>query len=183
MVRLRISHQQGGVIVLKDLTGTPLVDAGITPALDNVKAGNNNDLVASNYVALEYTASATEPTQDPADGTYWYYSAIDEVDLLINDDGVWKGYQSLNNDARGMDLTLCDPAGPMVSASAPLTQSDDTPLNYGDIWISTADLDNYPGIYRWSVIEGVDQWVAVDTTDQTTSKRYCIRRCSLGHRR
>ena len=166
---VRISHQQGGVVVLKDLTGTPLVDAGITSALDNVGTGNNNEVVVSNYVPLVYTASLTEPTQDPQDGTYWFYSAIDEVDLLINDDGVWKGYQSLNNDARGMDLTLCDPAGPIVSGSAPLTQSDDTPLTYGDIWISTADLDNYPGIYRWSAVEGIDQWVAVDTTDQTTS--------------
>ena len=39
---------------------------------------------------------------------------------------------------------------------------------YGDLWISTADLDNYPKIYRWEVADSVDQWVALDNSDQTT---------------
>lgn len=165
---VRISHSQGGVIVLKDSTGTPLVDAGITSALDNVKAGNNSDVIVSNYVPLTYTASATAPTQDPANDTYWYHSATDEVDILIQDGGAWKGYQSVSNDARGFDLSQCSPAGPIVSATAPTTQSDASALVYGDLWISTADLDNYPKIYRWEVADSVDQWVALDNSDQTT---------------
>ena len=165
---VRISHSQGGVIVLKDSTGTPLVDAGITSALDNVKAGNNSDVIVSNYVPLTYTASLTAPTQDPANDTYWYHSATDEVDILIQDGGAWKGYQSVSNDARGFDLSQCSPAGPIVSATAPTTQSDASALVYGDLWISTADLDNYPKIYRWEVADSVDQWVALDNSDQTT---------------
>ena len=165
---VRISHSQGGVIVLKDSTGTPLVDAGITSALDNVKAGNNSDVIVSNYVPLTYTASLTAPTQDPANDTYWYHSATDEVDILIQDGGAWKGYQSVSNDARGFDLSQCSPAGPIVSATAPTTQSDASALVYGDLWISTADLDNYPKIYRWEVANSVDQWVALDNSDQTT---------------
>jgi hypothetical protein len=39
---------------------------------------------------------------------------------------------------------------------------------YGDIWLSTADLDNYPQIYRWQSVDSVDQWVLLDNTDQTT---------------
>lgn len=165
---VRISHSQGGVIVLKDSTGTPLVDAGITSALDNVKAGNNSDVIVSNYVPLTYTASLTAPTQDPANDTYWYHSATDEVDILIQDGGAWKGYQAVSNDARGFDLSQCSPAGPIVSATAPTTQSDASALVYGDLWISTADLDNYPKIYRWEVADSVDQWVALDNSDQTT---------------
>ena len=165
---VRISHSQGGVIVLKDSTGTPLVDAGITSALDNVKAGNNSDVIVSNYVPLTYSASLTAPTQDPANDTYWYHSATDEVDILIQDGGAWKGYQAVSNDARGFDLSQCSPAGPIVSATAPTTQSDASALVYGDLWISTADLDNYPKIYRWEVADSVDQWVALDNSDQTT---------------
>ena len=141
---VRITHSQGGVIVLKDTSGTPVADAGINSALDNVKAGNDSDVVLSNYVPLTYTASASAPTQDPAEGTYWYYSATNQVDVMIQDGGAWKGYQNVTNDARGFDLSQCSPNGPIVAATAPTTQSDESALVYGDLWISTADLDNYP---------------------------------------
>ena len=165
---VRITHTQGGVIILKDVSGTPVADAGINSTLDTVKAGNNSDVVLSNYVPLTYTASANEPTQDPAEGTYWYYSATDQVDILIQDGGVWKGYKNVTNDARGFDLSQTSPNGPIVSATAPTTQSDASALVYGDLWIGTADLDNYPKVYRWQAVEGIDQWVVIDTTDQTT---------------
>jgi len=165
---VRISHSQGGIIVLKDTTGTPVADAGISAALDNVKAGNNSDVILSNYVPLTYTASATAPTQDPANGTNWYHSATTEVDILIQDGGAWKGYQLVSNDARGYDLSQTSPNGPLVAATAPTKQSDNSALAYGDLWISTADLDNYPKIYRWQMVSGIDQWVAIDTTDQTS---------------
>jgi hypothetical protein len=41
-------------------------------------------------------------------------------------------------------------------------------LVYGDLWINTGDLENYPVIYRWESVNGVDQWVPIDNTDQTT---------------
>jgi hypothetical protein len=41
-------------------------------------------------------------------------------------------------------------------------------LQYGDLWIDSSDLESYPKIYRWEPVSGVDQWVAVNTTDQVT---------------
>ena len=165
---VRIKHSLGGVIILKDTSGTPVADVGIASSLDNVRAGNSSDVVLSNYVPLTYTALTTAPTQDPAEGTYWYHSATDQVDVMIQDNGVWKGYQGVNNDARGYDLSQCSPAGPIVATTAPTTQSDESALVYGDLWISTADLDNYPLVYRWQAVSGVDQWVSISSADQTT---------------
>ena len=164
---IQIKHTEGGVIVLKDTSGTPVADAGISSSLDNVRAGNDSDLILSNYVPLTYTAKLSEPTQDPADGTYWYYSASDQWDIMIQDNGAWKGYQNVSTDSRGYDLTNCSPNGPIVSASAPTLQSDDSALVYGDLWIDTSDLEDVK-IKRWQSVSSVDQWVTIDKTDQTT---------------
>ena len=173
---VQIEHTLGGNIVLKDTSGTPLVDAGITTAVTTgqVRAGNDSDVILSNWIPLGYgstpvyTASATAPSIDPADGTYWYYSATDQADIMIQSGGTWKGYQNVSSDIRGYDLTTTSPNGPIVAASAPTKQSDDSALVYGDLWLSTADLDNYPQIYRWQSVDSVDQWVLIDNTDQTT---------------
>jgi hypothetical protein len=89
---------------------------------------------------------------------------------MIQDNGIWQGYQNVTNDVRGYDLTLCNAAGPIISASAPVTQTDtaESPLAYGDLWIDTSDLENYPKLYRWQAVSGTDQWVEVDTTDQVS---------------
>jgi len=179
---VRISHTQGGVIHLRDISGTPVADAGITTSLDgvrnNVVDGVNDGLIISGWMPLEnpdgtaYSANSTAPGQDPSDGTYWYYSTINEVDIMINDDGTWKGYTNVSNDVRGFDLTSTDSYGPQVSATAPTTQSTASggaALEYGDLWIDTSDLENYPIIKRWEAVDGVDQWVTIDNTDQTTS--------------
>jgi hypothetical protein len=122
----------------------------------------------SNWVALTYTASDTAPSQDPADGRRWYYSAIDQVDIMIQNNGSFVGYRTVSNDVRGFNLTQTDPAGPIVAASAPTEQSDGTALVQGDIWIDTSNLELYPLIYRWQEVDGVLQWVVIDNTDQTT---------------
>jgi len=173
---VQIEHTLGGVIVLKDTSGTPLIDAGITTAITTgqVRAGNNSDIIVSNWVPLGfgsipvYTASSTAPSIDPADGTYWYYSATGDCDIMIQSGGTWKGYKNVTTDQRGFPLSTTSPNGPIVSASAPTKQSDDSPLVYGDLWLSTADLDNYPEIYRWQSVTSVDQWVLLDNADQTT---------------
>jgi len=169
---VNITHTQGGVIVLKDTSGTPVSDAGIDSSVDGVRAGNDSDLILSNWIALggddSYTASSSAPSTDPAEGTYWYYSATDQVDILVHDGTNWKGYQNVTNDIRGFDLSQTNPTGPIVSASAPTVQTDGTPLVYGDLWVSTADLEAYPDIYRWEAVSGTDQWVQIDNTDQTT---------------
>jgi hypothetical protein len=87
---------------------------------------------------------------------------------MIQSGGTWKGYQNVSSDIRGYDLTTTSPNGPIVAASAPTLQSDNSALVYGDLWLSTADLDNYPILYRWQSVDSVDQWVLIDNSDQTT---------------
>ena len=172
---IQIEHTQGGVIVLKDTTGTPVTDAGISTSVTTgqVRSGNNSDLILSNWIPLGYgstpvyTASSTAPSIDPADGTYWYYSNTASVDIMIQDGGTWKGYQNVTSDARGYDLSTTSPNGPIISSTAPTKQSDDSALVYGDLWVSTADLDNWPQLYRWQSVDSVDQWVLIDNSDQT----------------
>lgn len=165
---LRITHTAGGVIVLEDTLGTPVATAGIDTALDHVRANNAGQLILSNWDALEYTQSLSEPGQDPADGKRWYYSAIDEADIMIQDGGTWQGYQNVDNDVRGFDLSDTNPYGPIFAASAPEYQDDDSNLVHGDLWIDTSDLENYPVISRWEEVDGQDQWVLLDNSDQTT---------------
>jgi hypothetical protein len=171
---IQIQHTQGGVIILTDTVGTPVSDAGINTDVDGVRNGYTNGSVdtdiyiLSNWVALTYTASDTAPDQDPAEGRLWYYSAIDQVDIMINDGTAWKGYKTVTSDVRGFNLANTDPAGPIISATAPTLQSDDTALVYGDLWIDSSDLENYPVIRRWESVDGQDQWVLIDNTDQTT---------------
>jgi hypothetical protein len=171
---IQIQHTQGGVIILTDTVGTPVADAGINTSIDGVRNGYTNGAVdtdiyiLSNWVALTYTANDVAPDQDPAEGRLWYYSAIDQVDIMINTSTGWKGYKTVTNDVRGFNLANTDPAGPIISATAPTVQSDNTPLVYGDLWISTADLENYPVISRWQNVDGQDQWTLIDNTDQTT---------------
>jgi len=173
------THSLGGVIVLDggSLSDGPVFDAGMiaydATTQDGVlgirqQPGTATALLLSNWVALTYTASDTAPSQDPADGRRWYYSAVDEVDIMIQNNGSFVGYRTVSNDVRGFNLTQTDPAGPIVSATAPTEQSDDTALVEGDIWIDTSNLELYPLIYRWQLVDDVLQWVIIDNTDQTT---------------
>jgi hypothetical protein len=162
----------GGVIVLDDVgAGTALSGAGFTTSTTGCRSAVTNNevtLLLSAWEALDYTASPTAPDQDPADGRYWYYSTTSQVDIMIQSGTGWVGYQNETNDVRGDNLSLTDPAGPQIAATAPTTQSDATALVYGDLWIDTSDLEIYPVIKRWQNVEGVDQWVLIDNTDQTT---------------
>ena len=172
------THSAGGSIGLRNVIGTPVTAAGISTTTDFVRqdvlSAATGALIASNFVTdpqFDYTASSTEPDQDPATGRLWYYSTVSEVDIMIQDDGNWQGYQTVSNDVRGYDLTLTNATGPIIAASAPTTQSDGTSeLVLGDLWIDTSDLENYPKLYRWESISGVKQWAEVDTTDQVTEE-------------
>ena len=169
---IKITHAQGGVIEVKDTSGTPMTDAGITATLDNVRAGNDTNLVLSNWEVLAtktgFSANSIAPGQDPSEGTKWYFSAIDEYDLMIHDGAGWKGYQNVTNDVRGFDLSATSPNGPIVSVSVPTQQSDESALVHGDIWIDTSDLENFPLIHRWQTVDSIAQWVSLNTTDQST---------------
>ena len=171
---VQIQHTQGGVIVLKDTSGTPVADAGITTSVTGVRAGNDSDLILSKWIPLggtdSYTANGTAPNTDPTEGTYWYYSTTTEVDIMIQSGGAWKGYQNVSNDVRGFDLSGTNATGPIIAATAPTTQNDsaESALVYGDLWIDSSDLENWPKLYRWESVDSVDQWVLIDNTDQTT---------------
>lgn len=167
------THSQGGSISLQNNTGIPVTTAGFSLSTTYVRQSSAaaNRLALSNFVTtptFTYSASDTAPDQDPADGRLWYYSTVSDVDIMIQDGGDWKGYQNVTNDVRGYDLSTTDPDGPIIAASAPTEQSDATPLVYGDLWVDTSDLENYPKLYRWEAVSGVDQWVEVDTSDQVT---------------
>jgi len=170
-----MTHSQGGSISLLNVSGTPIASAGFTPSTTFCRASSQTAgaLLMSNWVTtpeFTYTASPTAPDQDPADGRLWYYSTVSEADIMIKNGTNWVGYQTVSNDVRGFDLSLTNAAGPIISATAPTTQTDtnQSPLVNGDLWIDTSDLENYPKLYRWEPVNGVAQWVAVDTTDQVS---------------
>jgi hypothetical protein len=127
----------------------------------------------SNWVEFTYIANEGEPNVAPANDTNWFYSVVDQVDIMIGYNGAWYGYGNRDYDSSGFPLpsgtNTTDPDGPLISATAPSVQSDATALEYGDIWIDTSDLENYPVINRWQSVSGIDQWVLIDNTDQTSS--------------
>ena len=161
--RIVIEHTKGGEMKFVDTDGT-LAEAGFLQTTTNMgyepgtgASTNPKQYRASNWKALTYTASATAVTSLTNDGQLWYSSIVDEVDIMYHNGTTWKGYSAVAGS---------DPAGPQVSATAPTTQSDASALVDGDLWISTADLENYPGIYKWN--GSTLKWVLVDKTDQTT---------------
>ncbi len=127
----------------------------------------------SNWYEFSYTANEGAPVVAPDNNTNWFYSVVDQVDVMVNYNGAWRGYSNQNYDVNGFPTpsgsNTTDPNGPIVAVTEPTTQSDGTALAYGDIWISTADLENYPIIYRWQQVDAEDQWVLVDNTDQVGS--------------
>jgi hypothetical protein len=172
-----LTHSQGGLISLAPVAGqgTPLVTAGFTNATPFCRQAlsTSTTLILSNFCAspeFTYNASSTAPYQDPANGRLWYYSTPSQVDIMIQNGGTWRGYENVTNDVRGYDLTQTNATGPICAATAPTTQTDisASPLVYGDLWVDTSDLENYPKLYRWEAVSGVDQWVSINTTDQVT---------------
>ena len=87
---------------------------------------------------------------------------------MVHDGISWKGYRNVSVDARGFNLSNTDPKGPIFSTTEPAEQSDKSKLEFGDLWIDTSDLENYPKLYRYSIINDEKKWVAIDVTDQTT---------------
>jgi hypothetical protein len=177
-----VSHANGGEIRFVDGTNTPLNTMFTVYDSTNPNSTNNfyftpgtdtntspRQFNASNWNVLTYTAKATAPTATPATGQLWYSSVIDEVDMMIHNGTTWVGYRNFDHAGDGNTgaSSAIDDNGPIVSASEPTTQSDGTTaLQNGDLWISTADLENYPTIYKYN--GDTSKWVLVDKTDQTT---------------
>jgi hypothetical protein len=172
--KLTINHTRGGEFELTDSTNAPLDKVGFVEYDITNKTGTANlylapgstssHFIATNWKPLVYEARNTAPVTDPSDGTLWYDSMVDEVDILYHNGTTWVAYQD------GTAFPSTSPTGPIVSASMPdkdTGQSDGSPLVNGDIWIDTSDLEMYGrNIYVWSGID--DQWVLQDVTDQSS---------------
>ena len=196
---IKITHALGGDFRMNNTSGTPLDDAGfgtsnahaygtytansatlidnlyVTPTGDSEDSTVGNEVMASNWKRLSYTASTSAPTNEPADGTLWYDTKIDEADIMVHNGTTWIGYKN--------QYSSTDPNGPQFSASAPTTQSDGTALVTNDLWIDTSDLENYPKIYKYNTSATLSStntanqvavttsgaaWELVDKADQTT---------------
>ena len=196
-----LSHEYGGSILLQDggvnssvvsLAGFVPNDGTATEVTVNAKTNNyfgstglggDGDVVElSNWVDGSTWALGTEiyyqptaPDRLPDNGTYWYYSAADQVDIMIKDGGQWKGYYNVTADIRGYNLsTGLNETGPIISPTEPTTiivTGSEIQLTdqVGQLWIDTSDLDNYPIVKRWEeVAPGDYQWVLIDNSDQTS---------------
>ena len=166
----------GGTVVTNDLyleIATVSGGGGVTAV--TFRSGFppvNYSVQLSNWREFTYTSNEGEPVVAPTNNTNWFYSVVDQVDIMVNYGGNWKGYGTLNYDSTGFPTAganTTDPNGPIVSPTSPTLQSDGTALVYGDIWINTTDLENYPVINRWQQVDGINQWVLIDNTDQTSS--------------
>jgi len=173
--RLIISHKLGGDIRIIDTNGS-LTEAGFvvfdetdstttanlyySPGTDGTEVPL--DLRASNWKVLSYTASEDAPSALTTDGELWYNSIVDEVDILIHDGFDWVGYQNYDH---GNGTSSTDINGPIVAAAEPTENSVGSNLVTGDLWIDTADVDNYPQLYKYVANVG---WISIDKSDQTT---------------
>lgn len=108
---------------------------------------------------LKYEEDYEVPTTAPEEGTLWYNTDF-QADIMVSDGDQWLGYRNF----AGNENT--DPNGVILSSTAPLEQSDGTPIENNDLWLDTSDLENYPRLYRFNATSR--RWVAIDNTDQTT---------------
>ena len=169
---ITISHNSGGEIRLVDTANDPLSKLFSTTTTANFFA--NPSGTAKNYIASLWsptvagsgfiTISDSAPTSIPADGQMWYNTSISDVDLMVHNGTTWVGYLNYTQNQAGGTTT--DPAGPIVSATEPTVQSDGTPLGNGDLWVSTANLEEFPMLYKYNYL--TKAWVLVDNTDQTS---------------
>ena len=173
-----ITHTLGGVIYITQTSGAPFTNAGFvtnttgsTGYTTGYVNGTAGVITISNFsnVTADFAYSSTTPAAIPNTGTLWYYSNPADIDIMINNNG-WKGYQNVSADIRGYNLGNTDPAGVIISASQPTSQTDGTTLVPGDLWLDSSDLINYPKLSRvTAVINNVATWSAIDKTDQVSN--------------
>lgn len=162
-----VVHRSGGIITLTSTVNNPVGNVGISTSTVGVTPdavpGSVN---LTNWADATYTHSSSQPYTAPADGKLWYYDDPTAVDIMISDASGWKGYRNVSSDARGYDLTKTDPAGVIISASEPETQSDNTVLESGDLWLDTSDLENFPRLYRYDRTSS--NWTLIDNRDEVS---------------
>jgi len=184
--RLIISHILGGDFRLVDTGGTPIASTFTAYNIDTL-AGTENfyaaETATGGYLASgwkplaasdpRFAASGDAPVNEPQDGQLWYNPNFSEVDLMVHNGNTWVGYRQLTAPYyEAATATLRNGYLPIVAASNPYKQG--TTAN-GDIWISTADLENFPTIYRYNtnlsdIPDLAQRWELVDKADQTTEE-------------
>ncbi|NBP58568.1 hypothetical protein EBU71_18935, partial [bacterium] len=169
--RVKVSHKLGGDFRLNDNSSFNFLETlflGVSnPNLYTSPSGDSNhEWLISLWEPLRYTASSIAPTSLTKDGTLWYSSIVDEVDIMGHNGQKWVGYRQLYPNT--------DINGPLVSATAPSIQSNGvSPLVDNDLWIDTSDIDLYPKLYRFDDSKTgpiPTRWVLVDKTDQSTEE-------------
>jgi len=169
---LQIFHKTGGDITLNGSFVSHLftpIDVMAGTGTPNFYANSDGSWTASIWAPLamsDFAAAPHAPLNEPDDNQLWYNNAFGEVDIMVHNGTTWKGYRTV--------FAGTDPAGPQISATKPTTQSNGNALVTGDLWISTADMENFPTIYRYNYeLSGVaapNRWVLVDKTDQTSEE-------------
>lgn len=151
--RVVIRHTAGGEIRFIESSSNGTLLETLFSGNANFYAGeNDNEFVVSLWLPLNFTASNTEPLAEPDNGELWFSSVVDEVDIMVHDGTTFKGYRNVySNNNRA----------PFVSASEPIVEGG--PDNE-DLWISTANIADYPEIYRYRN----GRWNLIDNTDQTS---------------
>ena len=183
--KLSIYHKSSGDFRLADGNNTPIAalfgtgydvvantgTANFYALTGGIVTGAEEGYLATNWKPLiteDFQASSSAPDSRAQDGQLWYNPAFGEVDMMVHNGNTWVGYRTASSPFYGVGDAATDPLGPIVAASEPTNQSDGTPLANGDLWISTADLENFPIIYKY---DGLNlEWVLVDKTDQTTEE-------------
>jgi len=181
-----LTHAIGGDIYLIDVT-YPGMHGAISQLFgdqSNVYDGTSLNPQLEYNISLWQPANKSTlffaqndaPNTTPADGTLWYDTNID-ADILVHNGYAWVGYQYSGVSGHSVghpspyynaDSTLStDPNGPLISATAPTQQSDNTTLVHGDLWINTSNLEMFPAISRWNGY--TKKWIAIDVTDHTTT--------------
>jgi hypothetical protein len=184
--KVSIYHKSSGDFRLTDVANAPIATlfgtgfnvvtntgtANFYALTGGIVSGAAEDFLATNWKPLiteDFQASSSAPDSRAQDDQLWYNPAFGEVDIMVHNGNTWVGYRTATSPffaAAAGDKT--DPLGPIVAASEPTTQSDGSALKNGDLWISTADLENFPTIYKY---DGLNlEWVLVDKTDQTTEE-------------
>lgn len=168
---LSIKHKKGGDIRIleteKEAASKIFAGSANLYALGSAALSDSTiqgQWLATGWQPLSVTgfqAVGDAPANEPQDGQLWYNPEVSQVDLMIHNGKTWVGYLNA--------FGTTNPNGPQVTATRPTTQSDGTALVDNDIWISTADLENFPTIYRYTNAGTADAaWVLVDKTDQVT---------------
>ena len=192
---ITLTHTAGGDIMFIDDGHTlgHLFTVGTTPyynvsaaVIDENQESGINWANTSVYIASLWAStvgvsgegfaipSSVPPSTNPADGTLWYNTSLEDIDIMFNNGTMWTGYldttaQQYNQSVYPVGgAVVTDPNGPIISSSQPTAQSTGGMLANGDIWVNPHNLEEYPTIYKFNGL--TQKWVLIDNTDQTTNQ-------------